>query len=133
MLARAKDLANNEDLSSDVGFQLNLTLANVSIKHAEHLLAATEADAAVDIGEAIGLLNAANEVIANLSAEDDDPATESKEAAANQMQAQVIVISLIVSCTTRPHDLQALLLVGLTVRPMQCTSEANSIANAVSS
>ena len=124
-------MANNEDLSSDVGFQLNLTLANVCIKHAEHLLGATEADAAVDIGEAIGLLNAANEIIANLSAEHDDPATESKEAAANQMQAQVIVISLTVFCMTNHIGLRALLLVALTVRPVHCTLDANGMANAV--
>ena len=102
-------------------------LANVWIKHAELLLATPEADAAVDAGEAVGLLNAANEVIANLSAEDDDPATKSKEAAANQMQAQVIVISLIVSCFPSHIELRALLLAARTVRPMQCNSKANAV------
>lgn len=89
LLGRAKDLASNEDLSSDVSFQLSLALASEQIKRAEQLLSTPEAEGNADAGEAVGLLNTANEVIANLSAEDNDPATESKEAAANQMQAQV--------------------------------------------
>ncbi|DBA83480.1 TPA: hypothetical protein ACH3X2_006411 [Trebouxia sp. C0005] len=89
LLGRAKDLASNEDLSSDVSFQLSLALASEQIKRAEQLLSLPEAEWNADAGEAVGLLNTANEVIANLSAEENDPATESKAAAANQMQAQV--------------------------------------------
>ena len=97
LLGRAKDLANNEDLRSDVCFQLTLLLADKQIKRAQHLLATPQADGNVDATEAVDLLNTANEVLADLSSEDEGPNFELKAAAATQMQAQVrnIVLQLL--------------------------------------
>lgn len=92
LLGRAKNLANNEDLSSEVQFQLNLMLANAQVKRAEHVMATPQADCSPDSGEAVGLLNTANEIIANLESEEGDPEEASKAAAANQMRAQVLTV-----------------------------------------
>ena len=89
LLGRAKDLASNEDLGYEVCFQLNLMLAHVHAKHACHLLSTPQANGTLDSGEAIGLLNAANEIIGNMTSDDEDPAVDDKIMAANQLSAQV--------------------------------------------
>lgn len=89
LLGRARDLASNEDLGYEVCFQLNLMLAHVHAKHAQHLLTTPQADGTLDSGEAIGLLNAANKIIGNMTSDDEDPAMDDKVMAANQLSAQV--------------------------------------------
>ena len=89
LLGRAKDLAANEDLGYEVCFQLNLMLAHVHAKQARHLLATLQADGTLASGEAISLLNTANEIIGNMTSDDEDPAVEEKVMAANQLSAQV--------------------------------------------
>ena len=98
LLGRARDLASNEDLGCDVCFQLNLVLASVHATHAQQLLATPQADGTLNSGEAIGLLNAANEIIGNLSSDDDDPDTEDKITAARQLSAQVWQIPHMLQC-----------------------------------
>lgn len=88
-MGRAKDLASNEDLGYEICFQLNLMLAHVHAKQARHLLTTPQADGTLDSGEAIGLLNAANEIIGSMTSDDEDPAVERKVMAANQLSAQV--------------------------------------------
>ena len=88
LLGHAKDLAANEDLGCEICFQLNLMLANVHAKHAQHLLATPQADANAEIGEAVALLNAANEIIGLLSTDDEDPAMDDKITASRQLSAQ---------------------------------------------
>lgn len=95
LLARAKDLASSEDLSVTTAFQLSLMLASIQTKRATVLLKADAPVAASGLTEAISLLNAANEVIVNLGADEDDPEVEAKVAAAQQMQAQVPKLHLI--------------------------------------
>lgn len=89
LLGRAKDLAGNEDLGYEVCFQLNLMLAHVHAKQARHLLATPQADGTLASGEAIGLLNTANEIIGNMTSDDEDPGVEDKVMVANQLSAQV--------------------------------------------
>lgn len=89
LLARAKDLATSDELSSTTTFQLSLMLANTQTSHATELL---KADAPADqstFTDAISLLQSANEVVENLGADEDDPEVEAKTAAAHAMLAQV--------------------------------------------
>ena len=89
LLARAKDLATSNDLSSTTTFQLSLMLANTQTNHATELLKAdTRADHSA-FTEAISLLHSANEVIGTLGADEEDPEMEAKTAAAHMVQAQV--------------------------------------------
>lgn len=120
-MGRARDLASNEDLGYEVSFQLSLMLAHVHAKHAQHLLTTRQADGTLESGEAIGLLNAANEIISNMSSDDEDPAMDDKIIAANQLSAQVLrltsnrIAALLISHassptasspqSTRSHDL----------------------------
>lgn len=89
LLARAKDLATSEDLSATTGFQLSLMLTNTQSTRAIQLLKADAPINSRDLTEAISLLTAANEIIVNIGADDDDPERDAKGAAAQQMQAQV--------------------------------------------
>ena len=89
LLGRAKDLANNDNLSSDIQFQLNLMLATKEMEHAQHLLGTPQSDGTLNLDEAIGLMNNIVEFISSVESDDDDPAWESKAAAVNQMQTQV--------------------------------------------
>ena len=129
LLGRAKDLASNEDLGCDVCFQLNLMLANVHATHAQHLLATPQADGTVNSGEAIGLLNAANEIIGNLSSDDDDPDTEDKITAARQLSAQVRHSPPMLQCQNLLHIVALLHLqthLEISNTNVTCSSACNS-------
>lgn len=64
-------------------------LANTQTRHATELLKADVPISSSDLTEAISLLNAANETIVQLGADEGDPEVEAKTAAAQQMQVQV--------------------------------------------
>lgn len=75
-------------------------LAHVHAKQARHLLATPQADGTLESAEAIGLLNAANEIIGNMTSDDEDPAVEDKVMAANQLSAQVAMQQQLANCRT---------------------------------